>query len=157
MQAHPKIGLVRFYGLDTEVNAVRPIDGELFEIQKPVRVTSANRNVYSDTPHLKSRALIEALGEYSEGVPMEQCELEYQDRFLQQDRFSAAFFPQYMNRVFVHIGEAESFRTRSRSARLERKLHAFAVPLRERAASAYKFLRLVYVRIGRLLLSRLPK
>jgi GT2 family glycosyltransferase len=27
MQAHPKIGLVRFYGLDTRVNAVHPIEG----------------------------------------------------------------------------------------------------------------------------------
>jgi hypothetical protein len=114
-------------------------------------VTSANRHVYSDTPHLKSRALIEALGEYSEGLPMEQCELEYQNRFLQQDRFCAAFLPQYMNRVFVHIGEAESFRTRARSARLERKLHAFAAPLRERAAPAFKLLRLIVLRIGRLL------
>ena len=157
MQAHPKIGLVRFYGLDTRVNAVHPIEGDLFEIQKPEPVTSANRHVYSDTPHLKSRVLIEALGEYSEGLSMEQCELEYQDRFLQQDRFCAAFLPQYMNRVFVHIGEAESFRTRSRSARLERKLHAFAAPLRERAAPAFKLLRLIYLRIGRLLLSRLPK
>lgn len=157
LQAHPKIGLVRFYGLDTGVNAVRPIDEDLFEIQKPERVTSANRHVYSDTPHLKSRALIEAVGEYREGVPTEQCELEYQDRFLQQDRFCAAFLPQYMNRVFVHIGEAESFRTRSRSARLERKLHAFAAPLRERAAPAYKLLRLIYLRFGRPFLSRLPK
>jgi len=157
MQAHPKIGLVRFYGLDTGVNAVRTIERDLFEIQKPGRVTAANRHIYSDTPHLKSRALIEALGEYRENLPMEQCELEYQDRFLLQDRFCAAFFPRYMNRVFVHIGQAESFRTSSQSARLERKLYALAAPLREKAAPAYKLLRLVYLRIGRLLLSRLPK
>jgi glycosyltransferase involved in cell wall biosynthesis len=157
MQAHPKIGLVRFYGLDTGDNAVRPIDRDLFEIQKPERVSAANRHLYSDTPHLKSRALIDAVGEYNEKLPMDQCELEYQDRFLQQDRFCAAFFPRYMNRVFVHIGQSESFRTNSLHARLERKLHALAAPLRERAEPAYKFLRLVYVRIGRLFVLRLPK
>lgn len=159
MQAHPKIGLVRFYGLDTGVNAVRPIDRErdLLEIQKPERVTAANRHIYSDTPHLKSRALIDALGEYNEKLPMEHCELEYQDRFLQQDRFCAAFFPRYMNRVFVHTGQAESFRTNSRHARLERKLHALAALLGERAAPANKLLRLLYVRIGRLFVPRLPK
>lgn len=156
MQLYPKIGLVRFYGLETKINAVYPIDRQrdLWGIQKPERVTGANRHIYSDTPHLKSRSLIDAVGEYNEELPMDQCELEYQDRFLQQDRFCAAFLPRYMNRVFMHIGYEESFRTNSRSARLERKLYAWAAPLRERAAPAYKLLRLLYVRIGRLFVSR---
>jgi glycosyltransferase involved in cell wall biosynthesis len=159
MQANPKIGLVRFYGLDVGINAVRLIDRErdLIEIQKPERVTGANRHIYSDTPHLKSRAFIDAVGEYNEKLPMDQCELEYQDRFLWQDAFYAAFFPRYMNRVFVHIGEAESFRTNSWHARLERKLSASATPLFQRAAPVYKFLRLGYMRIGRPLVRRLAK
>jgi hypothetical protein len=159
MQAHPNIGLLRFYGLDPEVNAVRPIDHQrdLLEIQKPERVTRANRHIYSDTPHLKSRALIHAVGEYNEKLPMDQCELEYQGRFLRQDGYCAAFFPRYMNHVFAHIGEAESFRTNSYHARLERKLYALVMPLSQKAAPAYNFLRLGYLRLGRPLVRRLPR
>jgi glycosyltransferase involved in cell wall biosynthesis len=159
MQVNQKIGLVRFYGLDMTVNAVRPINRELdiIEIQKPERVTASNRHIYSDTPHLKSKALTYSIGEYNEKLPMEQCELEYQDRFLRQDGYCAAFIPRYMNRVFVHIGQAESFRSSSYNARLERKLSALVTPLLEKAAPVYKLLRLGYVRIGRPLVRRIAK
>ncbi len=159
MQVNQKIGLVRFYGLDMGINPVHPIDREreIFEIQKPERVSGTNRHIYSDTPHLKSKALIHAIGEYNEKLPMDKCELEYQDRFLRQDGYCAAFFPRYMNRVFVHIGEAESFRTNSYHARLERKLSALVTPLSQRAAPVYNLLRLWYLRIGRPFVRRLAK
>lgn len=146
LQRYPGVGLVKFYGNNDVENSVRQIDDELglFEIHKPLNITELNRHIYSDTPHIRSRACFEGVGEYNVNLPMEECEREYEERFLNQDRFSGAYFPKYMNSVFVHIGESESFRTNSRRARFERRLRSAANPLRSGAGPLYRILRSCY-------------
>lgn len=125
------IGLVRFYGVNPEVDASRQI-GTLpnwWEIERPRIVTSQNRNIYSDTPHLRTREFSEHVGPYREDLPMEECELDYQDRFLQQSQLSAAYSTVYNNATFVHIGAAESHRTSS----FRHRLDAWAVRFVRRA------------------------
>lgn len=154
IEASPAIGLIRFYGIDESMNHTREAAFPgLRELEFPPTITDANRYLYSDTPHLKSRELCEALGEYREDLRMEDCEREYAERFLRQRRFVAAYFPQYMNSVFIHIGAAESFRTNTAAARLEHTLYPLAGPLKRALGPAYPRLRSSYRAAARLLLN----
>lgn len=63
--------------------------------------------VYTDTPHLKTRELVNALGPYLVSPYMQRTELDMRDRFNAQTRFKAARF-EGMN-VFTHIGQDQSF------------------------------------------------
>ena len=145
-QKHPQIGFIKFYGHNQSTNSAHQLDEEtgLCEIENPTLITELNRHIYSDTPHLRSRACLEALGEYDARVPMEQCEREYEERFLLQHKFSTAYLPKHMNVVFTHTGEKESFRTGSRRARFERIIHPLTGPMHDRAAPAYHVLRSCY-------------
>jgi hypothetical protein len=133
MQADPSIGLVRFYGVDSTVNSSQRIDYPPLSCRRllmPKELSSSNRFIYSDTPHLRSKLLDVQLGPYREDTSMETCEKDFGQRFLAQSRFSAVFFPDFNNRVFVHIGEAESFRTNSLRHRCEAALASIAKPFK---------------------------
>jgi glycosyltransferase involved in cell wall biosynthesis len=149
LQRYPHLGILKFYGRNATENSVREIDDQMgiFEIERPISITETNRHIYSDTPHIRSRGCLAALGEYNVSLPMEECEREYEYRFLKQERFAAAYISSYMNSVFIHTGEAESFRTNSKRAKFEKRLRFLVDPMRCRAAPLYQMLRLCY-RIG---------
>jgi len=142
MEAHPEFGLVNLSG---DPHAVEPrleipaTAGECYWIPNNTGKQALAWFVYSDGPHLKSRAFCDHLGPYKENCRMEECELDYAARFANQDYFRAAFFPCFYNRTFFHVGEAVSFRTGSRLRRFERRLAPYARVLKRRHLRAYKF------------------
>jgi hypothetical protein len=140
LKEHPGIGMVKFYGLAYPGHALTPLSA----MRKPSCVIhqaalceSLARNLYSDTPHLKPRNLVQLLGFYKERCTMEDCERDYQDRFRRQRRLGVALFPQYYNSVFVHIGESESMRTNSPRYQFERMISPIARRLRHRSGTLY--------------------
>jgi len=140
MQADPTIGLVKFYGVEHKT-VVGQHRGERVAPYVCVPSTLADglpqRHIYSDTPHLRSRALTEVVGRYREGCRMEECEQDYETRFATQRVVQAALFPQYYNRVFVHTGEELSHRTATTRARTESALLPIARWLRQHCLPLY--------------------
>ncbi|MBZ5668206.1 MAG: glycosyltransferase [Acidobacteriia bacterium] len=136
MEAHPDIGLVKFCGVAHGVNAefrIRDLEGpDCYLICRESSSSPLTQHVYSDCPHLKRNELVHYLGEYRERCRMEECELDYEDRFAKQSRFRAAFFPSYYNTVFNHAGASDSFRMGSRLRRLEDALVPVARRCKER-------------------------
>jgi glycosyltransferase involved in cell wall biosynthesis len=133
MQQNPAIGLVRFYDADSGVNSSHEISSTPLScrmLDVPENISDSNRFLYSDTPHLRSKLFNAQLGPYREDLTMEACETEFAQRFLAQSRFSAVYFPAFNDRVFVHIGQAESFRTNSLRYRWESALSDMAQPFR---------------------------
>ncbi len=126
METHSEVGLVKFYGdQHGEDGRTRVWDFDGAECYFIPAVSSSPRpayKIYSDTPHLKRKELVDFLGEYRERCRMEECEVDYQNRFTRQSRYKAAFFPAYYNKVFTHVGAHESFRTRSPLRRFETAL-----------------------------------
>jgi hypothetical protein len=147
LEGSPNIGLVKFYGLEYPTGALTtvPTQGKPCSLIRPGPSTeSLTRNIYSDTPHLKSRRFMELLGPYKEGCSMEATESDFQNRFLCQTRLTAALFPQYYNSVFVHIGEKESFRTSSRRCRFEKLIAPYANELQRRNSALFTLGRSFY-------------
>lgn len=147
MESQPQIGIVKFYGDPRSSESRFRIQGvteECFWIPNDPGDGSGVKDVYTDTPHLKKRALCDILGAYKEDCRMEECELDYVARFANQALFRAAFFPRFYNRVFFHVGEAMSFRTGSRLRRLEQSLSPYAQSLKRRHVRAYNLTKSVY-------------
>lgn len=118
LQTWPSIGLVRY----TRVFAPEPIlpPHERLDSDSDVLVMHPEPGspffLYSDHPHLKSRAFVDAIGPYKESRYMQKTEHDMRDRFNNQDRFDAAFIEGY--ECFRHIGDDASHRTRLPLARL---------------------------------------
>lgn len=141
MEAHPEVGLIKFYGVPHAVEPPLQIPdavGECYWISNNAGMQALAQSVYSDGPHLKSRTFCDYLGAYKESCRMEECELDYAARFADQVHFRAVYFPYFYNRTFSHVGEAVSFRTGSRLRRVERKLAPYAQVLKRRHLAAYK-------------------
>jgi GT2 family glycosyltransferase len=116
MARNPHIGLIRYYGPAHQLDAAPGLSGAdevCLQISDQERRDNNPSRIYSDTPHIMSRAALNYLGPYREDCPMESCETDYCRRFDAQDAFKAALFPRYYNKSFVHTGEDQSHRTRS--------------------------------------------
>jgi hypothetical protein len=138
MEANPRIANLKFYGIrHLQGGSLAGATEMCYEIRNDVAPGPGGYCLYSDTPHLKSSASLSALGFYKEGCRMEQCELDYDTRFNRQTRYAAAYFPEYYNRVFLHIGGEESFRARSLAHKLRRRLAAWTLPLKEAYPGIY--------------------
>lgn len=133
MTRNPHIGLIKYYGPEHEVDRTLPLAGA-DRTCLPVATVNPDEqhpsNVYSDTPHVMSRAAIDHLGPYRENCPMELCELDYCRRFDRQHDFQAAIFPRYYNQCFVHTGGEESHRTGRARYRIDEALKPAASILR---------------------------
>jgi glycosyltransferase involved in cell wall biosynthesis len=154
MEARPEIGLVQFYGtarVDPELR-IRDFEGpDCYLICRESGSSPQTQYVYSDMPHLKSNELVAYLGKYRESCRMEECELDYQNRFAKQSRFRAGFFPCYYNTVFIHMGASDSFRTGSRLRRLEDTLVPIARRWKERSPELFARAKAIYHKTVRLL------
>jgi glycosyltransferase involved in cell wall biosynthesis len=135
MRERPTIGLVRLRwpqaglrytpwtsrsGLSVRIYASPPASREDF--------------VYTDNPHVKSRAFVDFIGPYAERRKMWKTERDMRDRFNAQTRFEAAFIEGL--HCFEHIGEDASFNRPSMRARLSARLAR--LPLLGRAVMAYR-------------------
>lgn len=111
MEANPDVGIVNYYGFWQP--ALEP--GDLSGSTEPCQIMSRPRSdeyfLYTDQPHVISRAAMEHVGKYLELRDMEQCEQDYNQRWRDQVRFATATFPAYYNKLYVHEGAEQSFRT----------------------------------------------
>ena len=121
MTERPEIGFVRLRQPQPELHytswtsrsgrAVRVFDSP------PARRSDF---VYTDTPHIKSRAFVAFMGDYLESRYMQKTELDMRDRFNAQTRFRAAFIEGF--HLFEHIGADMSFNEPPPLARLSAAL-----------------------------------
>jgi glycosyltransferase involved in cell wall biosynthesis len=72
--------------------------------------------IYTDTPHIKSQAFVEFMGDYLESRYMQKTELDMRDRFNAQSRYRAAVIEGHQ--PFEHIGDDASFNRPPPLARL---------------------------------------
>ena len=70
-----------------------------------------NRFIYSDNPHLKRKNFHDVFGYYLEGVKMTIMEINMCDNFNRQNGGAATI--DGIEDIFEHIGEDESFRTKT--------------------------------------------
>jgi glycosyltransferase involved in cell wall biosynthesis len=155
MEARPDIGLVQFCGavhrVDPELR-IRDFEGpDCYLIYRESSPSPLTHMVYSDRPHLKTKALADYLGRYQEKCRIGECELDYNERFAKQSRFRGAFFPCYYNTVFNNIGEDESFRTGNWTLRLESALAPIARRWKERSPEVFIRAKAIYRKTVRLL------
>jgi glycosyltransferase involved in cell wall biosynthesis len=128
MEANPDVGLVNYYGAPHPLDESRALAGS----SEPSFIATAVDFLYADQPHVMSRAAFDLIGYYIEPRGIGNCEDDYRRRWQAQDRFATAIFPAYYNKLFVHEGEAHSFRANLFSNRVDAFLMPFAIFLRQR-------------------------
>jgi Glycosyl transferase family 2 len=113
LEANPHVGLINFAAAPHPPDPEQRLSGS----DEPCYVTPAPHTgspkrefLYSDQPHIQTRAAIEHVGLYVEDRDMEVCEMDYNLRWENQDRFATAVFPAYFHSAFVCADEAGSFR-----------------------------------------------
>jgi len=93
--------------------------------------------VYTDRPHIKSRAFVDFIGPYLESRYMQKTELDMRDRFNAQTRFKMGFIEGY--HAFEDIGADASFNHPMPLARLSAALER--VPVLRGAVRLYRRLK----------------
>lgn len=128
MEANPSVGLVNYYGAPHPLDKSRALAGSTeacYIVSRPFDDHTVEHFLYADQPHVMSRAAFDLVGYYIEPRGIGNCEDDYRRRWQNQNRFATAIFPAYYNKLFVHEGEAQSFRTNLFANRLD----AFLMPL----------------------------
>ena len=127
LEANPKVGLINFAGARHPPDYANRLAGSTepcYITPEPLQGGKIEFFLYSDQPHVQSRAAIDHVGPYLESRDMEECERDYNHRWQRQTRFATAVFPYYYMSVFFHEGYLHSFRT----SRLRYKVHALLQP-----------------------------
>ena len=103
LEANPQVGLINFAGGEHPPDLNQRLKGSA----EPCYVTprafeddNKEEFLYSDQPHIQSRAALDAVGPYIEDRNMEKCETDYNHRWRDQTQFLTAAFPEYHWRVF---------------------------------------------------------
>jgi len=107
-QERPELGFLRLTDPQPEVTyqVWRSSGGRtvrIYDFAQPF----ADPYLYTDQPHLKSRAALERLGPYRESRYTALCEMDMRDRFNAQREIRAAFVEGFD--AFEHIGSDLSF------------------------------------------------
>jgi glycosyltransferase involved in cell wall biosynthesis len=126
MESNAGLGLINYYGVPHIYDEGQQLSGSdepCYPIVKPYFDGKRFWPVYTDTPHLTSRAALDFLGDYKEDRDMEECERDYEARFENQQRLTAALFPRYFNHTFLHSGAEQSYRAKLFHNRVESFLH----------------------------------
>ena len=145
MEQNPQLGLVKYYGIEHHTIGA-PLPGSDVDCRRisPQPGSHESLHVYSDPPHISSCSFLRFIGPYKEDVPMEQCELDYAARVSNQDQYFAALFPAYYNKLFLHTGENDSFRTNTLRFRMERALLPTANVLKRYGGPVFGISRGIY-------------
>lgn len=128
MEANPRIGIVNYYGAPHPVDDSRILPGSdepCYIMPKAFENGTKEFFLYTDQPHVMSRAAFERIGFYVENTDIVQCEEDYNRRWRDQTDFATAMFPAYYNKVYVHEGAELSFRT----SRFRYRLDSALMPL----------------------------
>lgn len=142
LEANPQVGIINFAGANHPPDLNHPLKGS----DQPCYLTPVpmaglkEEFLYSDQPHLRSRAALEYVGLYIEDRDMEKCEIDYSHRWQQQTRFETAVFPGYYMSVFSNEGEAQgtSHRLNKFRYRVQRPLMPIAQWLRQHCQPVYR-------------------
>ena len=142
MEANPLVGIINFAG------AAHPpaLDQPLYGSDEPCYVTPTpyrhhkEECLYSDQPHIRSRAALEHIGLYFEHRDQDQCEIDYSTRWRQQTKFLTAVFPGYYMKVFSDEGQAQgqSFRRKLFRYRVREALAPYKPFLVEHAEPLFR-------------------
>jgi glycosyltransferase involved in cell wall biosynthesis len=121
MTERPEIGFVRLRLPQPELSYATWTSRNGFTLRVFDLPPARHRDlVYTDTPHIKSRAFVEFIGDYRESRYMQRTELDMRDRFNAQTRFRAAYIEGF--HLFEHIGADMSFNEPLPLARLSAAL-----------------------------------
>jgi glycosyltransferase involved in cell wall biosynthesis len=127
MEANPEVGIVNYCGAPHPMDEDRPLRGSKEPCYVNAGVYEDGQKeyfLYSDQPHVMSRAAIEHVGYYTDDRDIVECEEDYSRRWQDQTRFLTAVFPAYYKRTYVHQGAETSFRT----TRVRYKVARFLLP-----------------------------
>lgn len=114
LESNPGIGIINFAGANHPPDYTQPLKGSneaCYITPVPLQESAREQFLYSDQPHIQTRAALEYVGLYKEDRDMEECEIDYNYRWRDQTRFRTAVFPAYFGRVFSDNGQTCSFRT----------------------------------------------
>lgn len=142
MEANPNVGIMNYYGDPHLLDTRHPLAGSdppCHVAVRPYESGVKEHFLYNDQPHVISRAALEHVGYYLEIRDMENCEVDYSKRWRDQSRFATAVFPKYYNRVYVHAGAEQSFRTNRFRYRVSRPLLPVAQRLKQHCHPLYRF------------------
>jgi glycosyltransferase involved in cell wall biosynthesis len=109
LEANPDVGIINFAGANHPRDLAHPLKGssEPCYITRQTMKSHKEEFLYSDQPHIRSRAALQHVGPYLESRDMEKCETDYCERWKQQTRFLTAVFPAYYFKVFSDEGAAQ--------------------------------------------------
>lgn len=142
MEANPEVGLINFAGAahPPDLNRRLKGSGEPCYVTPTVRQNHKEEFLYSDQPHLQSRAAIELMGPYFEDREIGRSEEDYGLRWGSQTRFLTAVFPSYYYRVFSDEGAAQgrSYRHSQFRNRIDTVLTPSARFLKENCNPLYR-------------------
>jgi GT2 family glycosyltransferase len=153
LQADPSVGMVRLYGNPTYFPLIEKkaqglsywVADHTSQAYEEVKQGPIRHRVYSDQPHVRRRELHEkVLGFYAEGVPMEQTEMDYEDRMDAQRQLFVAYLNPVEVNHFVHLGAEASFRTSSLKHRMDRFVLGIVEKFGMRDSGAYVSMRAQY-------------
>lgn len=141
MEANPDIGIVNYCGAPHPLDTNRPLAGSdelCYPISRPYDNGTIEHYLYTDQPHVRSRAAQESMGEYAETPGIGNCEEEYSRRWRDQKKLGTAVFPSYYKTLFVHEGSERSFRYQIFSLRVDAFLMPIAMLLKRRCMPLFK-------------------
>jgi glycosyltransferase involved in cell wall biosynthesis len=115
LEANPQVGIINFASVPHPPDLNQRLEGSdepCYVTPRPYEDGLKEYFLYSDQPHIRSRAAHEHIGPYIEDRDMEKCEIDYNFRWKQQTQFLTAVFPAYHMKVFSNEGVAQgqSFR-----------------------------------------------
>ncbi|MFZ0661638.1 MAG: glycosyltransferase family A protein [Acidobacteriaceae bacterium] len=128
MEANPNVGIVNYCGAPHPLDKQKALAGSsepCYIAPRPYEDGKKEYFLYTDQPHVVSRAALQHVGYYRELRDMVECEEDYNRRWRDQTCFATAVFPPYYKRVYVHEGAAQSFRT----SLFRYRVDAFLMPL----------------------------
>jgi glycosyltransferase involved in cell wall biosynthesis len=127
LEANPDVGIINFAGANHPPDYTLPLQGsnEACYVTPISLQAGIEHFLYTDQPHIQTRAALNHVGLYREDPDMEKCEIDYNHRWRDQKLFRTAVFPAYYMRVFTNEGIAHSFRTNLLRYRVQRALLPF--------------------------------
>ncbi|MBT9330459.1 glycosyltransferase family 2 protein [Paracidobacterium acidisoli] len=127
MEENPQVGLINFGGAPHPADKNMRLSGSsepCYATPKPYEDGRIEYFLYSDQPHIQSRAALDHVGLYKEDRDMEECEIDYNHRWKNQTAFLTAVFPAWYMKAFSNEGQQQSFRT----TRFRYKVQGFLQP-----------------------------
>jgi len=133
LEANTHVGLINFSGpehvRDDRVLLSGNESGEFYAIQlAPIEMVTKRDYLYTDMPHIMTRAAFEHVGPYREDRDMERCEDDYMKRWEHQTQYATVINGKCHDQVFVNVGIPYSFR----ETRLRYRVDSFLQPIGKR-------------------------